>query len=165
MNYTIKKIIGLAIVASVVLAGCGGSGNGNSGDSSSAKKESGELTAFQKEHGIGPITQELDLGEVDATLAKQGEKMFETKCSACHKLDDRYVGPAQRNVLDDRSPEFVMNMVLNPAEMVKKHPVAKKMLAEFMTPMPNQNLSREEARSILEYLRYVNQNPEQNEVQ
>jgi hypothetical protein len=75
------------------------------------------------------------------------------------------VGPAQRDLLDKRSPEYVMNMILNPAEMVRKHPEAKKMLQEFMTPMPNQNLSREEARSILEYFRYMNKHEDLMEIQ
>jgi hypothetical protein len=46
-----------------------------------------------------------------------------------------------------------MNMILNPAEMVEKHPEARKLLAEFMTPMPDQNLTQDDARAVLEYLR------------
>ena len=51
------------------------------------------------------------------------------------------------------TPEFVMNMILNPQEMVERHPVAKQMLAERMTFMANQNLTLDEARAVLEYLR------------
>jgi cytochrome c len=46
-----------------------------------------------------------------------------------------------------------MNMILNPQEMVERHPVAKQLLAERMTFMANQNLSVEDARAVLEYLR------------
>jgi hypothetical protein len=70
-------------------------------------------------------------------------------------MDQRYVGPPLGQVLERRAPEFVMNMMLNPAEMVEKHPVVKQLLAEFMTPMPNQQLTHEEARAVLEYLRTV----------
>ena len=44
-------------------------------------------------------------------------------------------------------------MILNPQEMVERHPVAKQLLAERMTFMANQNLTIEEARAVLEYLR------------
>ncbi|WP_138430981.1 c-type cytochrome [Fodinibius saliphilus] len=164
MKYSIKQIIGLAIMASVLFVGCGGSGNSDqASDQSSQNNESG-LTAFEQENGIGPVTEELDLAEIDEELAKKGQNMFETKCSACHKMDERYVGPQLREITEERTPEYVMNMILNPAEMVKKHPEAKKKLAEFMTPMPNQNLSREEARSIVEFLRYMNENKDTNEI-
>ncbi|MCX8011211.1 MAG: mS29 family ribosomal protein, partial [Ignavibacteria bacterium] len=63
--------------------------------------------------------------------------------------------PAQRDVLDRRTPEYVMNMMLNPDEMLKRHPEAKKMFAEYLTPMTNQNLTMDEARAILEYFRVV----------
>jgi hypothetical protein len=46
-----------------------------------------------------------------------------------------------------------MNMILNPMEMVERHPVAKQLLAEHMTFMANQNLTVDDARAVLEYLR------------
>lgn len=161
-----KQLVGLLIISLTFFAGCGGgSENGNQSEQAPDQKRSGGLTAFEKENGIGPVTEKIQLDEIDKALAKKGEGLFETKCSACHKLDERYVGPAQRDLLDRRSPEYIMNMILNPDEMVKKHPEAKKMLAEFMTPMPNQNLSREEARSILEYFRYMNKHSDVDEIQ
>lgn len=160
-----KHLIGSLIISLTLFAGCGGgSGDGNQSGQTSAQKKSNGLTAFEQEHGIGPVTEKIQLDEIDKALAKKGEDLFETKCSACHKLDERYVGPAQRDLLERRSPEYIMNMILNPAEMVDKHPEAKKMLAEFMTPMPNQNLSREEARSILEYFRYMNEHKDIKEI-
>lgn len=146
-----KGLATAVILSSVILTGCGGGDPGN-GQSDTAQQQNG-LTAFQQENGIGPVTEGIELGSIEASLAEKGENIFETKCSACHKMSDRYVGPALGNVLDKRSPEYVMNMILNPDQMVKEHPEAKKMLAEFMTPMPNQNLSQEEARAVLEYLR------------
>jgi hypothetical protein len=47
-----------------------------------------------------------------------------------------------------------MNMILNPEQMVKEDPIAKKLLVEYnMAPMANQNLTEEQARKILEYFR------------
>jgi cytochrome c len=111
------------------------------------------LTPFQLEHGIGPITSPVTLGEIDKAMAKQGHEVFEHKCAACHKMDERYVGPALGEVTKRRSPAFIMNMALNPQGMVEKHPVTKKLLAEFFTAMPNQQISQDQARQVVEYLR------------
>jgi len=116
--------------------------------------EEGGLTAFQLKNGIGPITEEVKVGPVDKALAAQGEKLFTAKgCTACHKIGEKYVGPALGGVTERRTPTYVMNMILNPAEMYEKHPVARGLLAEFMTQMPNLNLTKDEARAIMEYLR------------
>lgn len=160
MDSKIKQIIGLAMMAGVLLVGCGGgsdTGNNKSVESS-AKKESSGLSAFEQEHGIGPVTEVVTVGEIDMEKVEQGKQLFKTKCSACHKISERYVGPALNTVLDDRTPTYVMNMILNPDGMVKKHPEAKKMLQEFLSPMPNQGLSKDEARAIVEYLASVQTN-------
>jgi cytochrome c2 len=86
-------------------------------------------------------------------MAAEGLKVFDQKCSACHKMGERYVGPALGDVTKRRSPAFIMNMALNPLGMVEKHPETKKLLAEYLVAMPNQNVSPEQARQVLEYLR------------
>jgi len=48
----------------------------------------------------------------------------------------------------------VMNLLLNPTEMLKQDPIAKALLKEYNNVMMlNQNLSQDEARAISEYLR------------
>jgi cytochrome c len=49
-----------------------------------------------------------------------------------------------------------MNFILNPQEMIEKHPEGKKMLAEYMLVMPFQNVAEDEALDIVEYLRSIN---------
>ena len=137
---------------SLILAGCGGGGSGDGATNGSDEGASGGLSAEQLEHGIGPI-EAFELGDLDAELATTGERVFEIKCSACHKFDERYVGPALGDILERRSPAFVMNMILNPEGMIAEHPEARAMLAEYMTPMANQNLTEEDARAVLEYFR------------
>ena len=109
----------------------------------------------QDSKGVGPITQVNIPATVDAALAAKGKAVFETKCSACHKLDERYVGPALGGVTTRRTPEWVMNMILNPVEMTQKDPVAQEMFGEFLIQMTFQNVSQDEARQILEYFREV----------
>jgi len=41
--------------------------------------------------------------------------------------------------------------------MVKRHPEAKKLLAEYLSPMTYQNISEQDARNIVEYLRLAAQ--------
>ncbi|MDZ4701723.1 MAG: cytochrome c [Rhodothermales bacterium] len=145
-------------------AGCG-SGDGDAPATPPAATPSsttGGLTEAQLTNGIGPVTQ-LTLGPIDADLARRGEESFKMKCMACHKFDERYVGPALGDVLTRRTPEYVMNMMLNPAEMVQKHPEARAMLAQYMTPMPSQNLTEDEARALLEYMRTAAEEPEEDE--
>jgi len=106
--------------------------------------------------GIGPIT-EVKLGPIDQALAKKGKEIFDSKCASCHKLEEKYVGPPLKGVTQRRKPEWIMNMILNPSEMVQKDPIAKGHLAEYPTQMPFQNVSQEDARAILEYLRSVDE--------
>lgn len=144
--------LGGCVLLLVGLAACAGEADRESADTQS-QDQADMLSQTELEHGIGPI-QELELSPIiDTVLVSQGQAVFTTKCAACHKLEERYVGPPLGQVLDRRSPEFVMNMMLNPDEMAKKHPEGKDMLAEYFTLMPSQNLTESDARSILEYLR------------
>ena len=100
-----------------------------------------------------PITEPMVLGPVDQSLADTGKAVFDVKCVACHKIEARLVGPPLADVTKRRSPEFIMNMILNPDQMVKEHPVVKELLGTYYVPMTFQNVSHEQAREILEYLR------------
>ena len=114
----------------------------------------GGLSAFEIEHGIGPVKEPVALAAApDHEMAEAGEEVFEQKCGACHKMNEKYVGPALGEVTKRRSAAYIMNMILNPQEMVERHPVAKQLLAEHMTFMPNQGLTQEQARQVVEYLR------------
>lgn len=104
--------------------------------------------------GVGPITSVSLAAEVDQEMAKKGEEVYNKMCLACHRVDKKFIGPAPKGILERRSPEWVMNMILNPEVMVKEDPLAKALLAEFNgAPMANQSLTEEEARAVLEYFR------------
>ncbi len=143
-------------VSLLLVAGCGQrkSPQATAADSSAAGARATTLTAEQMRDGIGPVTAPVTVpATIDATLVKEGEDIFTTKCSACHRLDRRYVGPALGQVTQRRTPAYVMNMILNPTEMTQKHPVAHQLLATHMTQMPNLGLTQAQARAVLEYLR------------
>jgi mono/diheme cytochrome c family protein len=143
----VAGLLGIAACGSQPDAGAGAPPAG-----APAQAESG-LTAFELEHGIGPVKEAVVLGDLDPALVAAGKTEFETKCSACHKMGEKYVGPALGEVTTHRSPTFIMNMILNPMEMVERHPEGKKLLAEHMTFMANQGETVEQARALLEYLR------------
>lgn len=103
--------------------------------------------------GVGPI-KSVTLGEIDQAMAAEGAEVFKKMCTACHRADKKFIGPAPTGILERRSPEWIMNMILDPEGMVKNDPLAKDLLIEFNgSPMANQNLTEEEARKVLEYFR------------
>ena len=104
--------------------------------------------------GVGPITSMEFDDEIDTELAAQGEATFNAICVACHMVDQRMIGPPMKGIYERRSPEWVMNMILNPDGMLKEDPIAKALLKEYNNAiMLNQNLTEEEARAVAEYLR------------
>ncbi|HEY9220071.1 MAG: cytochrome c [Lutibacter sp.] len=147
------KVLIVAIVAAVITS-CGGEGKKEEKVAAPVEEQKAvvEETDPMKDKGIGPITS-ITLGEIDQKMADEGKAVFLAKCSACHKISKRVVGPALVGVTTRRSPEWIMNMILNPEKMVAENPIAKKLLAEYVAPMANQNLTEAEARLILEYFR------------
>ncbi len=148
----------IAVALAFLAAGCGGKAEEERKEESHEANEE-QLTPFQLENGLGPIKEKIELGTLDPALATKGNGIFEAKCSMCHKMDTTYVGPSLGEVTTRRTPVYIMNMVLNPQEMVEHHPVAKQLLAERMTFMPNQQLTRDDARAVLEYLRTQSKGP------
>lgn len=104
--------------------------------------------------GVGPI-KSVDLSAaVNQEMVAHGADVYKKMCTACHRTDRKFVGPAPTGILKRRSPEWVMNMILNPEQMVKEDPLAKELLIEFNgSPMVNQGLTEEDARAVLEYFR------------
>jgi len=106
------------------------------------------------EKGVGQIKDITLDPEINTEMAAAGEALYKTNCTACHKLDKRFIGPSPVGILERRSPEWIMNMILDPKLMTEQDRCAKDLLIEFNgAAMANQNLTVEETRSILEYFR------------
>lgn len=156
MNKALSIIFKLyisSLLLILVFLGCGG--DTNSDKQTGEKSNTSGLPDWEFNNGFGPIKKKLYLMPIDKAMAGEGLKIFESKCAACHKLDERYVGPAQRDVLRRITPEFFMNMVINPEENLNKHPHTQEMLAQYMQKMTNQNINLEDARKLLEYFRLL----------
>ncbi len=153
------KLLSFFVVIAL-MSSCGGGDKPSDSHKSADKPKSMVKKVEQKAQssdpmsnkGIGPV-KSVTLGDFDQGLADKGKAVYKAKCTACHKPKKRFIGPAPLGILERRSPEWIMNMILNPEEMVKNDPIAKKLLAEFSAPMANQNLTEDEARSVLEYFR------------
>lgn len=152
----IKKIA-LTILTILLLVACGESGDAqleknSSNNTESVESTSGGSNSGNDGKGVGPI-KSVTIGDIDAAMAKEGQELFEKNCTACHKIDKKFVGPALADVSERRKPEWIMNMIMNPEQMVIEDPVAKELLAEFLAPMANQHITEDQARKILEYFR------------
>ena len=155
-----KKLVSNLIALMMLLAAIGCSSDkpepAASGGDTASKPQS--MVADEPDpmnnKGVGPITSVELSASVDQALADKGKAVYEAKCTACHKPTEKFIGPAPKGILERRSPEWVMNMILAPEKMVKEDPIAKKLLMEFNgSPMANQNLTQDEARQVLEYFR------------
>ena len=119
-----------------------------------ADAESESVPVDLNNKGVGPITSVEFPTQVDTELAAAGEAKFKALCTACHMANQRMIGPALAGVYERRSPEWVMNMILNPDVMIKEDPIAIALLKEYNNAiMLNQNFTEEEARAVAEYLR------------
>jgi mono/diheme cytochrome c family protein len=144
----------LAVILVTIFASCGG-GSEQESSALAAKSPVTNTQGPTANKGIGPV-KAIELGELNTVIATEGEEIFKKMCSACHKPTEKFIGPAPKGILDRRSPEWVMNMILNPEEMVKSDPIAKQLLVEAnLAPMANQHLTEEQARKVLEYFRTI----------
>jgi mono/diheme cytochrome c family protein len=126
----------LLITASILISGC---------------------SSQNQEIGIGPV-KEVKLGPVDPQLADKGQDIFQAKCTPCHRIDTRFLGPPLKGVTKQRKPEWIMNMILNPMQMTQDNKYARELFVQYPVQMTFQNVTQEDARAILEYLRYNDEN-------
>jgi len=155
----LKFLTALALVA--VATSCGGEKAKDESTTSAKEEVKTEVRAEtvkvdpMTDKGVG-IIKTLTLGDIDESLVIKGEEVYKAKCTACHKISKRFVGPGLKGVTERRTPEWIMNMILDPELMVVENEAAKQLLIEYTAPMANQNLTEDEARAILEYLRTKN---------
>ncbi|MBW7868244.1 MAG: c-type cytochrome [Brumimicrobium sp.] len=161
--------LGLVLLA-ISLYSCGGGseanndgGNTPANPNASATESTGGSDANSDlpshrvvldDKGVGPVTSLTISDDIDQAMAAEGQEIYESHCTSCHKPAEKFIGPAPKGILERRSPEWVMNMIINPDKMLQENALAKELLEEFNgSPMSNQGIDEEEARAILEYFR------------
>ena len=168
MKSTLKRMC--LLFTAILLFNCGGEEKKKEspkikiGSQSTTKKVEAKKTTTKASEtidltnkGVGPIKSLTLPDEIDQAMAAKGAEVYKTMCTACHRTDKKFIGPAPKGIMKRRTPEWIMNMILDPEGMVKNDPLAKQLLIEFNgSPMANQNLTQEEARAVLEYFRTLN---------
>ena len=104
--------------------------------------------------GIGRFKNIQLTHPLDEEMAAKGKAIFESKCFACHKLStEMLVGPGWSGVTKRRSPEWIMNWITNTKVMLDRDLAAQADMAICLIRMPNQDLTDEQARNVLEFMR------------
>jgi cytochrome c551/c552 len=104
--------------------------------------------------GKGKFTNVELTNPLDQKMVAHGKEVFDVKCGSCHKLtDEKLVGPGWKGVTTRRTPEWFMNFITNTDEMLNQDAEALSMLEICLVRMPNQNLTDDEARAVLEFAR------------
>ncbi len=62
--------------------------------------------------GVGPITSLTLPAEIDQAMAAKGAEVYKKMCTACHRADKKFIGPAPKGIMLRRTPEWIMNMIL-----------------------------------------------------
>jgi cytochrome c len=154
-----KLLLTLLFSFTLIFSACSGGESSQESQASSGTEQEEGLSDFEMEHGIGPITEKMEISnDIDEEMRIRGQEIFEMKCEMCHNMEGRMVGPGLGDVAERRTPEYMMNMILNPGGMARNHPEGKKLVQEYMSVMPFQNVEEEDARAIVEYLRAYSMN-------
>jgi hypothetical protein len=152
MKHKKPVIVTALFTASLAFFACGGEG---------VKKDEKpvdvqELTQSQNAPKNPVVTE--DQITISNPLNQQwvlnGKEIYNLKCQSCHKLtEEKVVGPGWKDVTKKRTPVWIINMITNTDYMLDSDPEAKKLLELCMVRMPNQNLSLDDARQVLEFQR------------
>lgn len=145
----IDRIFMLALVG---LAACGG-GTGEPSTPPGASAAPGADAGGVSTANLIKAS-DITLGDIDQGMVEKGQATYDVKCQACHSTGpNRVVGPGWKGILDRRKPEWIMNMMLNIDVMLETDEEAQKGLEECLVRMPNQGLSKDDGRNVLEYMR------------
>jgi mono/diheme cytochrome c family protein len=138
------SVVALALIS---LSGCGAKQTDTThSDSASA------ATATTSSLDSGPRAGD---DPIDEALAKAGEPLFKDKgCSACHAFGTRMSGPDLNGVTMRRTAKWMENQILHPEVMTKQDPISRQLMGEYALQMPNQGLTPEQAKSVIEYLKH-----------
>ena len=155
-------LIGLA---TITIISCGGdkkiesSTESKSAEASSASAESESTSSgdYDPKRGLGKYDESnVDVSKFDATMAAEGKKIAEVKCTSCHKpTEEKLVGPGWKGVTTRQTPHWIMNFITNPDPMINVDPELQKQLEICLVRMPNQGLNETEARQVVEYMREI----------
>ena len=146
--------------AGLIAASCGPNSQrgeaGASADSHHVKAENDTviMMAGINSKGIGRFDSVKLTHPLDHNMVLAGQDIYQAKCLACHKLTaELLVGPGWYGVTKRRTPEWIMNWITNTKVMIDKDQAAQADMVVCLIRMPNQDLTDEQAREVLEFMR------------
>jgi cytochrome c551/c552 len=144
-------------VCTLLASGCGGQKSedqsaAQSPPSTPAPSAGASAVAAVSKYDSGPRAADEP---ADAAKAEQGEKLFQTKgCSACHAFGKKVTCPDLAGVTHRRTAAWMENQILHPDVMTKEDPISHDLFAKFSLQMPNQKLTEDEARAVIEFFKH-----------
>tara|TARA_B100000945_G_scaffold319990_1_gene328703 strand:+ start:908 stop:2212 length:1305 start_codon:yes stop_codon:yes gene_type:complete len=94
----------------------------------------------------------------DDPIIKEGKKLFNANCAACHKLKKRAIGPALKGVSEKYDKEWLYSWIKNSSAMIKAgDPQAVAVYEEYNRSVMNNfpQLSNDDIDKILAYTDYT----------
>ena len=94
----------------------------------------------------------------DDPIIKEGKKLFNANCAACHKLKKRAIGPALKGVSEKYDREWLYSWIKNSSAMIKAgDPQAVAVYEEYNRSVMNNfpQLSNDDIDKILAYTDYT----------
>lgn len=155
-NYLMKSALLIAVVATITA--CGGSqepaATGDTQENTQQEVNENGNPSYDPNRGEGKFTTVEVGATLDAAMAQNGENITNVKCASCHKMtEERLVGPGWKGVTQRHQLPWLMNFITNPEPMINKDPKLQAQLEICLVRMPNQNLTDQEARDIVEFMR------------
>lgn len=152
-------VAALAVGCALSLASCGQKSADTStssqaaGGGSAASPPASAGVAAVSQYDSGPRAGESPIQEA---LVEKGEGLFKNKgCSACHAFGRKLTCPDLQGVTMRRTAAWMENQILHPDVMTKQDPIAHDLFAKFALQMPNQGLTPDEARAVIEYFKHL----------
>lgn len=102
----------------------------------------------------------------DPAVISAGEKLYKQNCAACHRVEEKLVGPALKNVYDRREIPWIIAFVKNSQKLIAAgDPIATQLYEEYnQVQMTSFDFSDEEILSVLAYVKDQTDNPPVAEV-
>lgn len=96
---------------------------------------------------------------INELRAERGKTLFQSKCTSCHDLDRKVIGPPLRGVTQRRSYNWMMNMIQHPDEWVKQDPAARDLHKEYnyVQMLIPDGITEDQTMAVIEYLRREDQ--------
>ena len=153
------QLLFAGMFSAAVMISCGGGDSTPTDESTASATTSTDATVddYDPTRGLGKWDEtNVDVSSFDPAMAAEGKEISEVKCTSCHKItDERLVGPGWLGVTERHKPYWIMNFITDPDPMIDVDPELQAQLELCLVRMPNQNVTDDEARKILEYMREI----------